>query len=166
MGIRAHIHVAVLVLVLVSSGLAAATAVFAADADAPVLAQDLTKVRASGKVLAALWTARPDSYTLQLVMPVVPALPPAPQAARISTDQPRTPQPPTVQVWLLKADGTVILPSSEVIPPLSRRYACGRCVSYELAYSFAHAMGREAVAAAIRINDDYYVEALKPLRDH
>ncbi len=136
------------------------------EAKPQVLAQDLDTVRASGKVLAALWTRRPDSYTLQLVMPVVSTVRPGnPQAARVSTEKPPTPRPPQVEVWLLKADGSRLLPSSQSIPPIARQYACGRCVSYELGYSFAHAIARDAVAAAVRIDDTVYVATLKPLGD-
>jgi hypothetical protein len=155
------------ILSLALLGWAAIATSTAGEADPPpVLAQELEKVRASGKVITALWTARPDSYTLQLVLPLVSPSGVAPQASRISTGQPPKPaQPPTIQVWLLKADGTALVPASARIPSREARLGnCLRCTSYEISYTFARATGREAVAAAVRINDDFYVEALKPLR--
>jgi hypothetical protein len=65
--------------------------VVSAAEEVPVVAQDLVNVRASTSIAAALWTRRPDSYTLQIAfIPVshngCPALKPAPAAA--STQQP------------------------------------------------------------------------------
>jgi hypothetical protein len=42
-----------------------------AAAEGPVVAQDLLSVRASTGIAAALWTRRPDSYTLQIAFPSV-----------------------------------------------------------------------------------------------
>ncbi len=139
---------------------------FATAQQAPVVAQELNKVRASGKVLAALWTVRSDSYTLQLVLPVSTTASLQPtriQASRQSSAVPPSPQPAKVQVWLLEPDGTQVLPTRQSPAPTSQQLSCGRCISYEFAYSFPLAAGREAVAAAVRINDDFYIEQLAPL---
>lgn len=63
---------------------------------------------------------------------------------------------PRVEVWLLKADGTQI-PSADY-----------RCTSHpattEVRYQFQAADGGQAVAAAIRIDDGFYIEKLQPLQ--
>jgi hypothetical protein len=62
---------------------------------------------------------------------------------------------PRVEVWLLKADGTHI-PSTDY-----------NCISYpestEARYEYAPAEGGQAVAAAIRIDNEYYIEKLQQL---
>jgi hypothetical protein len=62
---------------------------------------------------------------------------------------------PRVEVWLLRADGTQI-PSADY-----------RCTSYaestEARYEYPVADGGQAVAAAVRIDDEYYIETLQPL---
>lgn len=62
---------------------------------------------------------------------------------------------PRVEVWLLKADGTHI-PSAD--------YSCASYpASTEAICEYAAADGSQAVAAAIRIDDEYYIEKLHPL---
>jgi len=68
------------------------------------------------------------------------------------------PQNPSVSLWLLRADGTVIDSVKE--PPLG---ATKGVLPVEIAYSVPLSAGREAVAAAIQIDDEYFVEALQPL---
>lgn len=64
-----------------------------------------------------------------------------------------------VEVWLLKADGTQILPLT---------YSCdaGSVVErkpfVEVSYAFPVAAGDQAVAAAIRIDEAFYIERLQP----
>mgnify|MGYP005812401365 CR=1 FL=1 len=117
----------------------------AGSADA--VAQQLTGPRASEKIAAVLWTRRADRYTLQVVFP---------RSYRIMTSP--TPQ---VTLWLLAGDGTVI--------PVSRARSLGAKTPraadapIEVAYSVPLASGERAVAAAIRVDDDFFIEALQPL---
>ncbi len=172
----------------------------AAAPDVPVLAQELEKVRASGEVLAALWTRRSDSYTLQIVLRnplsgvfgsrtlalidgrrVVStsnqadvAMPPNPatQISRPDAEAIKTlvgdalkPLPRT-QVWLLGPDGTLILPTQRPAdnsrPNATSLRNIGTAGS-ELLYRFLLSDGQNAVAAAVMIGDNFYIERLAPL---
>ena len=85
----------------------------------------------------------------------------APASSRPNMNQPYPPKlkDPRVDVWLLKADGTQILPASyscdltRVDP--SRAHA-------EISYEFPLASTAQAVAAAIRIEDRYFIQKLQP----
>jgi hypothetical protein len=59
-----------------------------------------------------------------------------------------------IEVWLLRADGSLIQPASYV-------RETGARVSVSYGYSIADSM--QAVAAAIRIDDGYYIDKLLPL---
>lgn len=156
----------------------------ATAADAKVLAQDLVKVRASSKVSAALWTRRPGSYTLQLVLwrdafpePLVPGarnLSVANVRGLVMTDGRRSAQaantPAEAQVakkletrvWLLRADGTQIaahLPSTN--PSVSN--CTLRCNVVDVLYRFSIDEASQAVAAAVMIGEEFYIEKLQPL---
>lgn len=137
---------------------------FATTEERPVLAQELKTVRASGKVMTALWTRRTTSYTLQLVFPVSSG-----RAAR--TNVAVAAQNPTdarsgarVQVWLLNADGSQVSLPSQFMPANPGPPKCGpRCISYEVSFSFPLDAGKQAVAAAIQINDDFFIDQLESL---
>ena len=126
-----------------------------AEPQTPVLAQDLKKLRAPGKVASVLWTRRTDQYTLQIVFPRsyrMPAVDAQRKPVSAATN-------PSIQAWLLKADGTVI--------PASRRSVSisGQTQGNppdEVLYSIPLPAGREAVAVALMIDNDYYIEQLQP----
>lgn len=90
-----------------------------------------------------MWTRRSDRYTLQVIFPLPPT------ATRIWPQKEITP----VEVWLLKADGTVIPVTREA--PLAN--------TLEVGFSVPLAAGEAAVAAALKIDDQYFIEALQPL---
>jgi hypothetical protein len=222
--------------VLVSACLAmgAGTAVVAATAaEDAVLAQDLVNVRASNKVAAAIWTHRPDSYTLQVVLAhspyqrltttaaVAPAtstpqetdgvngspdrssffigntianlrcmdpafgdrtltlvdgrrvVPGSSPPASTAPSQPATQRPmaatppptvpPRIQVWLLRADGTQIIPSS-VSAEFPTAKGCGtQSRTNEVLYRFPLRESAQAAAVAISVDDQYFIEKLRPL---
>ncbi|MEO8314063.1 MAG: hypothetical protein ABI645_04635 [Pseudomonadota bacterium] len=135
-------------------------------ADAPVLAQELANVRASGKVMTALWTARGDSYTLQLVFPYQ-FVPPKSQTTRFAFSETALDpaQVARVQVWLLKADGTQVFSAHGSPPPGPKGVNDSRTISYSINYSFPLEASKEAVAAVVQINDNFYIDRLKPLRE-
>jgi len=219
-------------LVLISAATRAMGVVAAEADDKGVYAQDLPTVSASGNVTAALWTRRPDSYTLQLVLnrsryalTLAPAAP-VPAASEVNVgagpeslerssffvgnaianlrcldpdfggrtltlvdgrrtpgQQPTTPAPPgqmppsnpplqvrealqlreapQVQAWLLRADGTQITPVRQVPQQLSDGKCAARHIADEILYRVSVADGSEAVAVAIRIDDEYYIEKLR-----
>lgn len=90
---------------------------------------------------------------------------PAPAAAPSpgTMNQPYPPRlkDPRVDVWLLKADGTQILPATYSCdlrrpgPDMSRPHL-------EVSYEFPLAGADHAVAAAIRIEDRYFIQKLQP----
>jgi len=66
-----------------------------------------------------------------------------------------------IDVWLLKADGTQILPASyscDAGPVPTLRQAAA---PVEVSYQYPLAQAAQAVAAAIRIDDSYYIEKLQ-----
>jgi hypothetical protein len=128
----------------------------------PVLAQELETVRASGKVMTALWTRRSDSYTLQLVFPIPGTA--RPGAARRESASPAAGIQASlarVKIWLLNADGSQSLPTYRSAPPKLEQVSCMRCISYEVSYSFPLQLGENAVAAAVQINDEFFIDPLQ-----
>ena len=103
-----------------------------------VVSQSLTSTKASPKVGAVLWTRRIDHYTLQVVFPRSTSYCIRPNTA--------------VTVWLLGADGATT--------PVSR-HAASSC-SEDL-YSVSLPSGQSAIAVAIKIDDDYFIEKLRAL---
>ncbi len=118
------------------------------------------------------WTRRTDYYTLQIVAPVAPVAPVALSkvlsdsivlAGSIESQTTReVPKPvPVTQVWLLRADGTVI-------PPLRSSSAhMGRLdsPSVEDTFAFAISEGARAVAVAVMVNGHYSIGPLAPFPD-
>jgi hypothetical protein len=134
-------------------GLSASSLSAAADAETQVLAKDLNAARTPGKVAAVIWTVRAEHCTLQVVFPT------AGRVAQAMHDNPKlTPQRPSVQVWLLKADGSLITPTQRAEPG-KRTYG-----QSEILFAFPLSADKEAVAAAIRVDDAFYIEPLSSLR--
>lgn len=124
--------------------------------EAPVLAQDLHKSLTPGKVAAVLWTARNDYCTLQVVFPnssrIVQALGQSPKL-----------KPQRVQIWLLREDGSIILPLWRSPDPGATKPATPRNGLPDVTFRFPSSANGEAVAAVIRIDDDFQVEKLQHL---
>jgi hypothetical protein len=115
-----------------------------------VVAQDLNSARASGKLAAVLWTRRADVCTLQLVINWRGSMLP------VTAKRPSLPQ---IQVWLLKADGSTV-PWSRVIYPDMKNVSV-RTNAVDLMYRYPLSASQDAVAAAIMIDDQYFIEQLK-----
>jgi hypothetical protein len=133
-----------------------AQSLFATDGAGPqVLAKDLNAARTPGKVAAVLWTVRAEHCTLQVVFPN------AGRIAQAMRDDPKLKQRrPSVQVWLLKADGSLIAPTQRAEPgskDIRQPYGV------EVLFVFPLAADKEAVAAAIRVDDAFYIEPLSSL---
>jgi hypothetical protein len=153
----------------------------AAEETAPVLAQDLQNLRVPGKVGAVLWTRRPDRYTLQVVFPRTTRMlrmvdgrrvlnqtaPPPADAAQLVMTEAMTQElralglgeNPTVQAWLLKADGTHITIGRRAL------FDSGKLVNYtpdEVLYSTSLEAGQGAVAVALMVDGAFFIEPLKP----
>jgi hypothetical protein len=102
----------------------------------------------------------------------VGGLPPAPSAppAPVVQSYPPRIKHPRIEVWLLKADGTQILPAAYTCVPLpavqgdpASPPTALRSRSQEISYRYSVADSTQAVAAAIRIDNDFYIEKLQPL---
>lgn len=131
----------------------------AAEAETQVLAKDLNSARTPGKVAAVIWTVRADHCTLQVVFPN------AGRIAQAMRDDPKIKlRRPAVQVWLLKADGNLIAPTQRTEPgnrDIRQPYGV------EVLFGFPLSADKEAVAAAIRVDDAFYIEPLSSLsREH
>jgi hypothetical protein len=87
---------------------------------------------------------------------------PATAAPKLSVNQPYPPRFKYnhVEVWLLKADGTQILPATYSCDLGPRRPPAPAPI--EITYEFPLAGGEQAAAAAIRIGDNFYIEKLQP----
>jgi hypothetical protein len=152
----------------------------AAEPELPVLAQDLKKLRAPGKVGSVLWTRRADQYTLQIVFPrsyrnlslvdgrrvVMQPVQASPQAAPQALTEAKKQElqapvrkNPVVQAWLLKADGTLIAAARRRV---SISGQSSGSLPDEVLYSIPLLAGQEAVAVALMIDNEYYIETLKP----
>jgi hypothetical protein len=86
--------------------------------------------------------------------------------ANLSNIDPRAPAQQRkkleITVWLLRADGTMIFPTSPSTNP-SPDKCTGRCMTVDVQYRFPVADAVQAVAAAVRIGDEYYIEKLQSL---
>jgi hypothetical protein len=140
-------------------GAAASCLSAAVDAETQVLAKDLNAARTPGKVAAVIWTVRAEHCTLQVVFPN------AGRVAQALQDNPKLkPGRPSVQVWLLKADGTLIAPIQRMDPSNAAGGKYPRQpYGAEVLFAFPLSADKEAVAAAIRVDDAFYIEPLKPL---
>jgi hypothetical protein len=129
--------------------------------ESPVLARDLNKLRAPGKIAAVLWTIRKDSCTLQVVLPN-----PGSRMVRTSQDGAAThpkPQQTRIQVWLLRADGNIIPAVRQwESPGFNHTKLLTRGSGPEVNYSFPLSASTQAVAAAVMIDGDFYIEQLTP----
>ena len=131
-----------------------------AASDSIVLAQDLLKVKASGFISAALWTRRERSYTLQLVFPPVgDRLIVGTRIQPVSTVQ--VVAAPDMQVWLLRSNGTQIMPLRTTGP--TPKSCVARCIAQEKEFTFELVDGAQAVAVAIQVGGEFYIEKLKSL---
>jgi hypothetical protein len=69
----------------------------------------------------------------------------------------RQPSHPETQVWLLKADGTVILPTEK---PSTFGIGGVKRVTDSISYAYSHVASAEAVAVVISINGRFFVKPL------
>ncbi len=136
-------------------GIAASSLFTTVDAETQVFAKDLNAARTPGKVAGVIWTVRAERCTLQVVFPN------GGRIAQAMQDDPKLKkQPPSVQVWLLKADGSLIAPTQRAEPGTKNlRQPYG----VEVLFAFPLSADKEAVAVAIRVDDAFYIEPLSSL---
>lgn len=136
-------------------GIAASGLFATVQAEPQVLAKDLNAARMPGKIAAVLWTVRTERCTLQVIFPT------GGRIAQAMHDDPKLKlHRPSVQVWLLKADGGLIAPTERAEPgtkDIRQPYGL------EVLFAFPLSADKEAVAAAIRVDDAFYIEPLSSL---
>jgi hypothetical protein len=119
--------------------------------DQQVSAKDLKTLEVPGKVVAVLWTKRPERCTLQIVFPN------AGRIAQAMTDRPK--QGPRVQAWLLRADGSAIASIGRTEPGASA-INIRQPFGVEVLIAFPRSADTEAVAVALRVDDEFLIERL------
>jgi hypothetical protein len=141
---------------IAAAGLLALLPATATTAETPVVGHTLKNLEVPGKISAVLWTRRENHFTLQIIR-------------RTADGRIRVPTRPdeSVQIWLLRANGTQILPSRHWETAEEKKKGCAgpstRCLGFEIQYSYPLAAGNEAVAVALRFGDEYLIERLAPL---
>jgi hypothetical protein len=75
-------------------------------------------------------------------------------------------QPPEIEVWLLKADGTKIPSSGRwESRSFSTNSLLTRSPAREVLFGFPLSAGKDAASVAMTVNGKTYVEALEPFKD-
>lgn len=122
------------------------------DPEPRIASRDLKTLEIPGKVAAVLWTVRPERCTLQIVFP---------NSGGITQAQANHPQlelhQPSVQAWLLRADGSAIS-SIERAEPKAKN--ARQPLGVEVLIAFPRLADTEAVAVALRVDDVYLIERL------
>lgn len=106
-----------------------------------------------GRTLTLVDGRRSRSNPTQLAQPLPPREPSGQPYQGAVRD-------PFVEVWLLKADGTLISPVSYRCSPGADASQTGRLS--EISYGYSPEEGAQAVAAAIRVGNDLFLEKLQP----
>jgi len=120
--------------------------------DQQITAKDLKTLEVPGKVVAVLWTKRPERCTLQIVFPN------SGRIAQAMTDRPK--KAPLVQAWLLRADGSAIASIGRTEPGAKDiRQPFG----VEVLIAFPRWADTEAVAVALRVDDEFLIQRLPTL---
>lgn len=125
-----------------------------------VVSQDLKQLRAPGKIEAAIWTRRPEGYTLQVVLNLnTPSLGPMDGRRKVPSAGPEPSPLAQIKVWLLRADGSLIQPRRTELP--NPAIAGPRTRAMDATYVFPEAAGTEAVAVAMQVDGEFYIEKLE-----
>ena len=103
-------------------------------------------IKAPAKISAVFWSVTRDLCTIQVsFLPV--------RDGQVRPEHPRT------QVWLLKADGTVI---PQTYKPSTDGVSMANSTTYSTMYVFPALAKTEATAAVVSIDNDFFVERLLP----
>jgi hypothetical protein len=117
-----------------------------------ISSRDLKTLEIPGKVAAVLWTVRPERCTLQIVFPNAGGI------QQAMADHPKLHlHRPSIQAWLLSADGSAISPIVRSEPgETNPRQPFG----VEVLIAFPRLADKEAVAVALRVDDAFLIERL------
>ena len=121
-----------------------------------IAVKDLKTLEIPGKVVAVIWTVRPERCTLQIAFPT------AGQIAQATGAYP-TPDShrPAVQAWLLRSDGSAIQSIGRTEPGANAKNI-RQPFGVEVLIAFPRLANTEAVAVALRVDDVYLIERLAP----
>ncbi|HEV2701883.1 MAG TPA: hypothetical protein VGV09_09655 [Steroidobacteraceae bacterium] len=116
--------------------------------------RDLRTLQIPGKVANVVWTVRPERCTLQIVFPNAGAI------AQATADHPKLPlRKPSVQAWLLRADGSAITSIGRWEPRVNTNNI-RQPLGVEILIAFPRMADTEAVAVALRVDDAFLIERL------
>ena len=115
-----------------------------------VISQRTLAIKAAAKISSVYWSVQRSVCMVQLDLPLFPKGEP-------------TPEPPSIQVWLLKSDGTAI---AKINKP--------RVVAIEkddwerptLDYLFPPTAAEDAVAVVVQVDGEFLVESLTAEPQH
>jgi hypothetical protein len=117
-----------------------------------IATRDLKTLQIPGKVAGVVWTVRPERCTLQIVFPNGGGI-----AQAMGADPKPDSHRPSVQAWLLRADGTAI-PSIGRSEPGAKNIR--QPFGIEILIAFPRMADTEAVAVALRVDDRFLIERL------
>lgn len=101
-------------------------------------------IKEPGKVSSVTWSIQKSACLLQLVLPSVLGSEPVPKT-------------PSIQVWLLKADGAAISQSSK---PNTITILNGGAITPCIIYAFPLSAASDALVVVLSIDGQLFVEAL------
>jgi len=103
-------------------------------------------IKAPEKISAVFWTVQRSLCTMQISFPSLP-------------DKQKQPEHPRTQVWLLKADGTVI---PQTYKPSTNGISMANHTTDSIIYVFPASAKTEACAAVISIGNEFFIQTLPP----
>lgn len=105
-------------------------------------------IKVPGEVSAVFWSAsHSDGYACSIQITFIPVREGKPQPAH-----------PKTQVWLLKGDGTVILPTDA---PSTVGIGNAGSVTESISYAYKRSATKDAVAVVVSIGERLFVERLR-----
>lgn len=115
---------------------------------------DLRTLQIPGRVAGVVWTVRPERCTLQIVFPTGGGITQA-TGDHAMLDL----RPPSVQAWLLRADGTAISSIGRWDPEKKAKNV-RQPFGMEVLIAFPKQADTEAVAVALRVDGRFLIERL------
>jgi hypothetical protein len=114
-----------------------------APGEAVILQRNLA-IKAAGKINSVYWSVQRSVCMVQLDLPLFPKGEP-------------TPEPPSIQVWLLKSDGTAIAKINKPHVAATEKDAWERPT---IDYLFPPTAAEDAVAVVVQVDGEFLVESL------
>ena len=106
------------------------------------------------------WTRRTDRFTLQVVTQW--RIVPQPGSSASNAGAKRRRQLPSIQVWLLRKDGTAITSFLRWETPAPKAEVAVTVPKPEVLHAYSLPEGAEAVAVVVRTDEEYLVKKIAP----